>query len=108
MFQMEGQQWNHKYVDTLHQVSIGNYTPMETGKQGRQIMKRFADNFIPVLRPGYPVIFEHTPKTPFCPDPSCPCHEQDKEAIALVNQYYQEGLITKKHATDIVMGRMPL
>ena len=65
----------------------------------------YADNFIPVLRPGYPVIHPHTPERPFCPDPACPCKE-DKEAVAKVNQLYMDGLITQQEATDIVMGRM--
>jgi hypothetical protein len=62
------------------------------------------DNFIPVLCPGDLVV--HTPENPFCDDFSCPCHD-DPEAIALVNQAYQDGLITADHATDIVMGRRP-
>ncbi len=65
----------------------------------------FADNFIPVLRPGYPVIHGHTPESPFCPDVTCPCHELDTDAIANVQQWYKDGLITADQATDIIMGR---
>lgn len=70
-------------------------------------IRPFGDNFIPVLRPGYPVIHPHTPKRPFCPDPTCPCKE-DKEALAQVHQLYLDGLVTAQEATDIVNGRMPL
>ena len=62
------------------------------------------DNFNPILCPGDPVI--HTPEKPFCDNFTCLCHD-DAEAIALVNQAYQDGLITADHATDIVIGRMP-
>lgn len=65
----------------------------------------FADNFIPVLRPGYPVIHGHTPEKPFCPDRTCPCHEMDQDSIAKVHQWYKGGLITAQDATDIIMGR---
>jgi hypothetical protein len=69
--------------------------------------QHFYDNAIPVLCPGYPVIFPHSDKQPFCPDSDCPCKE-NKEAIGWVNQFYQEGLITKREAKDIIMGRRPL
>lgn len=71
-------------------------------------MQHYADNFIPVLRPGYPVIHEHTPETPFCPDRACPCHKNDAASRAKVQQFYLDGLITAQHATDIVMGKRPL
>ncbi len=47
---------------------------------------------------------EHTPDRPFCNDPSCPCHE-DPEAIGMVNQYYQDGLITADDATRTIKGK---
>jgi hypothetical protein len=68
-------------------------------------MHQYGDNFIPVLRPGYPVIHQHTPEHPFCPDPTCPCHEEDTESLAKVQQWYLDGLITAQDATDYVMGR---
>lgn len=63
----------------------------------------YGDNFIPILRPGDPVA--HTPDRPFCHDLTCPCHELDRDSIAQVQQWYQEGTITADHATDIIMGR---
>ena len=65
----------------------------------------YGDNFIPVLRPGYPVINPHTPERPFCPDGTCPCHENEEEAKAKVHQWYLDGIITAQDATDYVMGR---
>lgn len=48
----------------------------------------------------------HTPGNPFCPvDPSCPCHV-DRENIAQVASFVQEGLMTPEEATDFVNGRM--
>jgi hypothetical protein len=72
--------------------------------QGQNLLP-YADNFIPILRPGFPVIHDHTPDRPFCPDNSCPCHENDEKSIAQVQQWYQDGIITTDHATDIIMGR---
>jgi len=53
-------------------------------------MKGFGDNFIPVIPTYNPLT--HTPEYPFCPDPSCPCHE-DQENIQMVNQQLQDGCI---------------
>lgn len=66
-------------------------------------MQHYGDNFIPIIPVDQAM---HTPETPFCVDLACPCHD-DPAAIALVNQAYQDGLITADHATDIVSGRMP-
>jgi hypothetical protein len=60
----------------------------------------YGDNFIPVVPVDHAV---HTPDTPFCPDPECPCKE-DQEAIGKVHQAYLDGIITEQDATDIVMG----
>lgn len=65
----------------------------------------YADNFIPVLRPGAPVSHKHTPEQPFCSDRACPCHENDTESINKVQQWYLEGIITADDATDLIMGR---
>ncbi len=72
--------------------------------QGQPLLP-YADNFIPVLRPGLPVVHKHTPDQPFCPDRTCPCHENDEEAVAKVHQWYLDGIITAQDATDIIMGR---
>src|SRR5690349_7441988 len=58
------------------------------------------DCFLPVIPVDHAV---HTPENPFCDDLTCPCHE-DEEAIEMVNEAYQEGLITAQDATDIVKG----
>lgn len=61
----------------------------------------FGDNFIPVI----PVdAFNHSEQTPFCWDSTCPCKE-DQEAIAIVGQHVQDGLITPQEATDFVNGK---
>lgn len=59
------------------------------------------DRFVPVIPVDHAT---HTPETPFCEDPTCPCHE-DKETIAKVYDAYLEGIITADDATDIVKGR---
>lgn len=61
----------------------------------------WGDNFIPVVPVEHAA---HTPETPFCEDPTCPCHE-DEDAVEMVNEAYQGGLITTQDATDIVKGR---
>jgi hypothetical protein len=48
--------------------------------------------------------FVHTKKHPFCIDPFCP-DKEDQEAIGVVNQQYQDGLVTADEATRIVQGR---
>jgi len=63
----------------------------------------YGDNFIPVVPVDTAI---HTPEHPFCEDASCPCHD-DPDAIAMVNEAYQDGLITADHASDIVKGIMP-
>jgi hypothetical protein len=47
---------------------------------------------------------EHTPESPFCYDPTCDCHE-DQDAIGLVAQHVQGGLLTPDEATDFVAGK---
>ncbi len=61
----------------------------------------YGDNFIPVVPTDEP---EHTPDSPFCWDPTCDCHE-DQDAIGLVAQYVDRGLMTPQEATDFVGGR---
>lgn len=66
-----------------------------------QDYRSFADNFIPVI----PVdSIEHTENKPFCWNAGCLCHE-DQDAIAEVNQYVQDGLMTTQEATDFVNGK---
>lgn len=64
-------------------------------------MQSYGDNFIPVIPTD---VIEHTPDHPFCWDETCYCHENE-EAIAQVNQAYQDGLITAEDATHIVQGK---
>jgi hypothetical protein len=61
----------------------------------------YADNFIPVIPTDE---FEHSPDKPFCSDPACDCHE-DQDAIGLVAQYVDRGLMTPQEAADFVGGR---
>jgi len=67
-------------------------------------MQGFADNFIPVIPIEHDPL--HNDEHPFCfADPSCSCHEDD-EAIALVNQAVQDGIMTPEEATDFVLGKL--
>jgi hypothetical protein len=60
------------------------------------------DNFIPVL----PLEDEplHTPTSPFCLDPTCPCKE-DQELIQMVGQQVEDGLLTPVEADQLVAGK---
>jgi hypothetical protein len=62
----------------------------------------YADNFIPVVPCDR---IDHVDDSPFCIDPTCDCHEDDK-AIAAVNQMVQDGLLTPDEATDFVLGKL--
>ena len=66
-------------------------------------MPGYGDNFIPVI-PIEEGEMIHTAEHPFCSNPDCFCHE-DEEEIAVVNGYYQDGLVTPQEATDIVAGK---
>ena len=66
-----------------------------------QPLKPFADNFIPIIPGDFAY---HTVEHPFCPEPPCLCHE-DPDAIAQVNDYVQEGLMTPDDATRFVQGK---
>lgn len=46
----------------------------------------------------------HTAETPFCYDSACGCHD-DQDAIGLVAQYVNRGLLTPDEATDFVTGK---
>jgi hypothetical protein len=46
----------------------------------------------------------HTPNHPFCYDPLCACHANQK-AIERVQQWVQEGLMTQDEATAYIAGR---
>ncbi|HZS77784.1 MAG TPA: hypothetical protein VFA41_14315 [Ktedonobacteraceae bacterium] len=45
----------------------------------------------------------HSVMSPFCSDPTCPCHE-DPELIAEVATQVEEGLLTPAEATRLVAG----
>ncbi len=60
----------------------------------------YGDNFVPVIASNG----VHTPENPFCVDPTCPCHE-DQEAIGVINDAYQAGLVSADDATRIVQGK---
>lgn len=46
----------------------------------------------------------HTPLTPFCSDPTCPCHESP-DLVAMVAEAVQGGLLTPAEATRLVVGQ---
>jgi hypothetical protein len=61
------------------------------------------DNFAYIVFMDGPII--HTDDHPFCPDWSCPCHEDDHEAIARVAHWVEDGLLTPQEATQYILGR---
>lgn len=71
-------------------------------KKGYDTMHPYGDNFIPVI-PVETIL--HSPQDPFCPFPTCPCHE-DEELIGQVQQYVSDGLLTESEATNFVAGKM--
>lgn len=52
----------------------------------------------------YEPIFEHTDVDLFCPNMSCPCHE-DQENIALVAQDVEKGFLTTSEADRYLRGQ---
>ncbi|HZS78233.1 MAG TPA: hypothetical protein VFA41_16595 [Ktedonobacteraceae bacterium] len=62
------------------------------------------DNFSIVV-PVEEEYLPHTLENPFCPEASCPCHE-DADNIAQVAQFVEDGLLTPEEATDFVAGKM--
>ncbi len=57
---------------------------------------------IPVIPMEDPLV--HPAARPFCTDPKCPCHEEQAFILPVYEQY-QEGLLTKQEATNIVNGK---
>ena len=57
--------------------------------------------FIPIPMEDEPL---HTTESPFCPDPSCGCHE-DQILIGEVAVQVESGLLTPQEATNIVSGK---
>lgn len=47
----------------------------------------------------------HTPDNPFCYDPLCSCHRNQK-ARERVQQWVQEGLLTENEAIAYLAGRI--
>ena len=66
-------------------------------------MQGYGENFIIVV-PAPAGDWMHTATRPFCPDDSCPCHE-DPALIADVQTLYQNGLVTSQEATRIIEGK---
>lgn len=59
------------------------------------------DNFSIVVPVDYLL---HTLEKPFCYDDTCSCKE-NQEAIQVVWQWVQEGLMTPDEATNFILGR---
>ncbi len=53
---------------------------------------------------GIPVFLFHTPDTPFCFVPTCPCHQNQKEVAKLLLAV-QAGELTLRNAADFADGR---
>ena len=64
---------------------------------------QFPDNFVYVVLVDEHELL-HTDERPFCWNSTCECHE-DQEAIATVQQYISDGLMTPCEATLLVSGR---
>jgi hypothetical protein len=64
-------------------------------------LQPYGDNFIPIIPVDYA---EHTPVKPFCWNDGCDCRE-DQEAIAELNQQFQDGLASRNDVDDIYHGR---
>lgn len=47
----------------------------------------------------------HTSAHPFCPDMSCPCHE-DQNSIRETNEYYQNGLLSREDVERRYQGKV--
>ncbi len=47
----------------------------------------------------------HTPDKPFCYDPLCTCHANQK-ALDHVQQWVQDGLMTEFEASEYISGRI--
>lgn len=47
----------------------------------------------------------HTDPYPFCSDPTCPCHDDFPEAIGLLTDEVNAGLLTSEEASNIVQGK---
>ncbi len=60
------------------------------------------DNFTVVIPVDYK---EHTDEHPFCYNASCGCHE-DEANVQVVNEQFQDGLLTQEEATRTVKGAM--
>jgi hypothetical protein len=63
---------------------------------------QFSDNFTYVILVGEHE-FLHTTDHPFCWNSTCECHD-DQDAIAAVQQYVVDGLLTPDEATDFMKG----
>lgn len=59
-------------------------------------------NVIPVI--PYEDTPVHTADTPFCDDPTCPCHSDGTEESEQLTGYYQDGLVTGSEADTIFHG----
>jgi hypothetical protein len=47
----------------------------------------------------------HTPDNPFCYDPLCACHSNQK-ALERVQHWINEGLMTEHEASEYISGRI--
>jgi len=66
-------------------------------------IESYGDNFIPVVPVDEHELL-HTADHPFCWNSTCECHE-DQDAIATVQQFIVDGLMTRDEATLFVSGR---
>lgn len=59
----------------------------------------------PIPIPMEDDFLHHTDTSPFCYDPTCPCHEDNAIAIAQVADAVQAGLLTPDEASAFVAGK---
>ena len=62
-----------------------------------------AENHVPYVIPVDALV--HTTSHPFCQDVTCPCHEENQDAIAAAAQAITDGLLTPDEATRLVLGK---
>ena len=83
----------------LETASLQSVAPTSSGRRS-EVPAPYGDNFLPVIPTD---TYRHSETNPFCFVPSCPCHE-DKDNIAEIAQYVNDGLLTSKEATEYVAG----
>jgi hypothetical protein len=74
----------------------------EKGCMMESNLRRYGDNFIPVI----PVErLYHTKERPFCDDLDCPCHT-DEQTTRQFKEQYDDGLLTAEEVDMTIKGKI--